>query len=45
MGRQVGLEAREPSQEGQSGSGAGTELMLPWREDFIVSHGKLQTAS
>ena len=45
MDRQVGLEAREPSQEGRSGSGAGTGLMLPWREDFIVSHGKVQTAS
>lgn len=43
--QQVGLEAREPSQEGRSGSDAGTGLMFPWREDFIVSHGEVQTAS
>ena len=45
MDRQVGLEAREPSQEGQSGSGAGTGLMLAWWVDFFVPHSELQTAS
>ena len=45
MDRQVGPEAGEPSQEGRSGSDAGTGLMFPWREDFIVSLGDVQTAS
>lgn len=45
MDRRVGPEAGEPSQEGRSGSDAGPGLMLPWREDFIVSLGEVQTAS